>query len=192
MDKENISNRVYDKDLIMQRVEEFRSKNYKPQDLTIYFDLDNTLALFSIYGTEDQVVKIMYSKGFYKELPIFTEAPYVLENLMRIGFRVKILSSCIDSPFCRPEKIEWVNYHLPFIKKRDIILIENGKTKADYIKDPTKSILVDDYFTNLMAMYEAGGIAIKKSYSGKDRPVLQISNLIDIFSVLYDLNCLNK
>ena len=46
----------------------------------------------------------MYYKGFYKELFCFPEAPAVIENLQRIGFKVKILSSCIDTPYCKAEK----------------------------------------------------------------------------------------
>lgn len=183
--------KVYDKNLIDRVVSEFKSKNFKPSDVDIYFDMDNTLALFSIYGLKDQAEKAMYSKGFFKELSIFSEAPYVLENLKNIGFNLYILSSCLDTPFCREEKLGWLNYHLPFIKNENIIFIDNGNNKAEYIKRPKQSILIDDYYVNLSLAYESGIIGIKKSYSGKERPILQISNLIDIFTVLYQLNCLN-
>lgn len=179
----------YDKELIQTRIEEFKSKDYSPADVFIYFDLDNTLALFSIYGSEESAVKAMFSKGFFKELSCFSEAPYVLENLKRIGFKVKIISSCIDSPFCRPEKMEWVNYHLPFMSKRDIIFLPNGESKSNYIKNPAQSILVDDYNKNIMDIYRNGGVGIKKTYTGKERPVPQIGNLVDIFAILYDLKC---
>ena len=187
-----ISNRIYDKSLIDKVIADFKSKCYKPSEVTIYFDLDNTLALFSVYGTEDKTLKTMYSPRFFKELLVFSEAPFVLENLLRIGYNVKILSSCIDSPYCKPEKKDWLKYHFPFIKEPDIILIDVGESKSNYIEEPCKSILVDDFYNNLMGMYHAGGVGIKKTYSGKERPLPQISNLIDLFSVLFDLNCLNK
>ena len=72
----------------------------------------------------------------------------------------------------------------------DIILVNKGENKADYIENIEKSILVDDYHQNIEDFYNAGGIAIKKTYSGKVRPIPQIESLVDIFSVLYDLNCL--
>ena len=180
----------YDKGLVEQRIKEFKSKCYGHDDVTIYFDMDNTLCLFSIYGQEDASMKAMYSKGFYRELPCFSEAPAVLENLQNLGFKVKILSSCIDSPFCAPEKIAWVNYHLPFIEDKDIILIPNGSSKASVIQNPECSILVDDFHHNITDIYKAGGIGVKKTYSGKERPIPQVANLVDIFSVLDTLNCL--
>ena len=159
-------------------------------DITIYFDMDNTLCLFSVYGQEELSMKAMYSKGFYRELPCFNEAPAVLENLQNLGYKVKILSSCIDSPYCIPEKKAWVKYHLPFIDDKDIILIPNGSSKAAVIENIESSILVDDYYHNIVGVYEAGGIGVKKTYSGKERPIPQVANLVDIFSVLDLLNCL--
>lgn len=184
-----MSNRIYDREWIESIIKEFRDKGYKPYEVTIYFDLDNTLALFSPYGDVEGACKAMYSKGFFRELICFAEAPAVLENLIRIGFKVKILSTCIDSPYCRKEKLEWVKYHLPFIKEEDVILISKGESKSDYICNPKCSILVDDYYENIIDMYENGGIAIKKTYSGKERPIPQVESLVDIFSVLCRLNC---
>lgn len=180
----------YNRDLVEQRINEFKSKNYDHNEITIYFDMDNTLCLFSVYGQEDASMKAMYSKGFYRELPCFSEAPAVLENLQNLGYKVKILSSCIDSPYCIPEKKAWVKYHLPFIDDKDIILIPNGSNKAAVIENIESSILVDDYYHNIVGVYEAGGVGVKKTYSGKERPIPQVANLVDIFSVLDLLNCL--
>lgn len=180
----------YNEELIRKNIESFKGMNYSPSDITIYFDMDNVLCLFSIFGDEDTAVKRMFHKGFYKELPCFPEAPAVIENLQRIGFKVKIISACIDTPYCRPEKELWLHYHLPTLKDEDIILVNKGENKADYIENIEKSILVDDYHQNIEDFYNAGGIAIKKTYSGKVRPIPQIESLVDIFSVLHELNCL--
>ena len=180
----------YNEVLIREVTEKFRNKHYSPSDITIYFDMDNVLCLFSIFGDEDTAVKRMYHKGFYKELHCFAEAPAVIENLQKIGFKVKIISACIDTPYCRPEKELWLHYHLPTLKDEDIILVNKGENKADYIEDIEKSILVDDYHQNIVDFYNAGGVAIKKTYSGKYRPLPQVESLVDIFSILYSLNCL--
>ena len=180
----------YNKDLVEQRINEFKNKNYGHNDITIYFDMDNTLCLFSVYGQEDASMKAMYSKGFYRELPCFSEAPAVLENLQNLGYKVKILSSCIDSPYCKPEKKLWLNYHIPTLNDEDIILINVGENKADYIENPETSILIDDYYKNIQNFYEQGGIGIKKTYSGKERPIPQVESLVDLFSVLFELNCI--
>lgn len=180
----------YNEDLVNEIIEKFREKNYNPTDIIIYFDMDNVLCLFSVFGDEDIAVKRMFHKGFYKELICFPEVPAVIENLQKIGFKVKILSSCINSPFCKPEKELWIHYHLPTIKDEDIILINVGENKADYIENPERAILVDDFYQNIQNMYLSGGIGIKKTYSGKHRPIPQVESLVDIFSVLHYLNCL--
>ena len=182
--------REYNKELVDNRVNAFRQQNYKHEDITIYFDMDNTLCLFSPFGDVETSMKAAYSKGFYRELPCFTEAPAVLENLQNLGYKVKILSSGIDSEFCRPEKKAWVHYHLPFIADNDILLLPVGQDKSTMIEEPEKSILVDDYYHNIVDIYKHGGIGVKKTYSGKQRPIPQVGNLVDIFSVLHSLNCL--
>lgn len=187
-----MTKRDYNVELINQRIADFQSKGYKPSEVTIYFDMDNTLCLFSPFGDVGGACRAMYQKGFYRELICFPEAPAVLENLVNIGFNIKILSSCIDSPYCRKEKMEWVKYHLPFMNEEDVILIAVGEDKSKYIENPECSILVDDYFCNIENMYDGGGIAIKKTYSGKQRPIPQVESLVDIFSVLLYLNCIRK
>lgn len=184
----------YNVEKINTVVAKFASHGYKPSEVDIYFDLDNTLALFSYYGNggDEEACRKMYTKGYYKELPVFSEAPETLEALKDMGFNLFILSSCIDTPFCRSEKLAWTNYHFPFIDNENIIFIDNGKCKADYITRPDQSILVDDYFVNLCSAYEVGIVGIKKTYTGKKRPLPQVSSLVDIFPVLYRLNCLNR
>lgn len=180
----------YDNALISKNIESFRSKNYRHEDVTIYFDMDNTLCLFSPFGDTETSFRLMHQKGFYRELACFPEAPAVIENLIGLGYKVKILSSCIDSPYCASEKKGWVAYHLPAIAEQDVILLPNGEEKSNYIESPGSSILVDDYYCNIVDIYKHGGIGVKKTFSGKQRPIPQVCSLVDIFSVLASLNCL--
>ena len=180
----------YDEKLVRVVIQKFRSKAYKHTEVTIYFDLDNTLCLFSPFGRVQQSIKAMYNKGFFLDLPCFPEAPYVLSNLKSMGYNTKILSTCINSPYCKQEKKAWVNHYLNFIPDKDILLIPEGAKKTQYITNPQSSILVDDYFSNIQDIYTVGGVGVKKTFSGKQRPVPQVENLVDIFQVLEYLNCL--
>lgn len=180
---------MYNTALVQHNIEKFQMQGYKPSDVTLFFDLDNTLCLFSYFGTETLSMQSMYSKGFYRSLPCFPEAPPVLKRLQQIGYNVCILSSCIDSPYCKKEKLEWVHHYLPFIRDSHIKLVEVGEDKSKYIMHPSKAILVDDYYKNLEDIYNSGGVGIKKTYSGKSRVIPQVNSLEDIFNVLKYLNC---
>lgn len=181
--------RAYDERLINRNINRFRNKGYSARDITIYFDLDNTLALFNVKGEQEQALINMYNKGFYENLYCFPEVPSVLYQLKASGFNVKILSSCIDTPYCKREKRKWVKKYLPFIDSKDIILLPNGEQKSKYIKNVERAILVDDYCENLKDIYKNGGIGIKKTYSNKQRPIPQVCSLTEIFDVLNLLNC---
>lgn len=178
----------YNEKQIKEILNNFKNKNFKPMDITIYFDMDNTLCIFSYNGRDDIALQKAKRKGFYRNLQCFEEAPIVIETLQAIGFNIKVLSSCINTTYCKPEKIAWIKYHFPSIKEEDIILVENGHNKAEYIEDISTSILIDDYYVNLMNWMDAGGVAIKKTFSGKPRPIPQVSNLTELFKILYDLN----
>ena len=43
----------------------FKSQKLRPDQITIYYDMDNTLARFSIWG-RNQALKQMHQKGYYK------------------------------------------------------------------------------------------------------------------------------
>ena len=177
----------YNTKLINQVIRDFQQHSYRPQEITIYFDMDNTLCLFSPYGDPESLRK-MWHKGFYRNLPYFREVPYVLKELKNQEFNIKILSSCINSPYCVNEKIDWVLNHLPFIPQHDIILVPEGEDKIAYIPTPKRSILVDDFYKNIAGIYRVGGVGIKKTFSNKERPIPQVSNLMDIFLILQQLN----
>lgn len=181
----------YPLELILTMKQRFMMQNLKPKDITFYFDLDNTLCLFSVHGKEKEALESMYQPGFYENLEMLDDGIKVIPVLQAIGFKVKILTSCIDSEYCKPEKINWVKKFLPFFKEEDIILCENGVSKTTYVDNIEQSILVDDYGKNLMQWIEAGGYAIKKSYSNKKRNIDSVKNHVEIFKILYDLKVLS-
>lgn len=180
---------TYDIDVIKRVLDNFKERRLlSTEPVTVLFDADNTLYRFSTYGMIAEAKRDMYTKGYFKNLNIFTEAPHVIENLQKMGIRCGIITSIIDSPFCEYEKRQSFEYYFPMIAEEDIYIIQPGVKKTDIIEDVTNTILIDDYYQNLNDWYAAGGVAIKKSYTGKIRPVPVITSLIDLFSVLHELN----
>lgn len=175
----------YDETKIKEVLDRVRNEQ---REYTVLFDADNTLYRFSTYGRVDEALRDCYNKGFYKQLPVFPEAPIVVENLQRLGLRVGIATSILDTPFCEKEKLESFMYHFPTVDERDIYIIPPGKSKSEVVGDVYDKILIDDYHANIIDWYNAGGLAIKKTYSGKTRPVPQVMSLIELFPLLHELN----
>lgn len=156
--------------------------------------MDNCLALFSIHGLMEKALSEMENRGYFEGLPALDDGTKVIPVLQSMGAQVKILSACINTAYCKPEKRAWLAKHFPTISNEDIVLCEVGQVKANIIReqggDITKSILIDDYGHNLIDWIDAGGFAIKKTFSGKKRNIPVIKNHVEIFKILYDLNVL--
>ena len=82
---------------------------------------------------------------------------------------------------------------------RSILLIGLHENKGDVIRkvcNPTHAIIVDDYHMNIIDAYNQGVIGVKKTYSGKKRPVYQISEFYELLFVFkklnIDLSCTKK
>lgn len=124
----------------------------------IFVDMDGTLAKFF---EKTDCLERMYEKGYFYNLK-----PYDIVNdinkLIAEGEDVYILSACIDSPYCKEEKIAWIHTYLPELEDENIILCEVGENKADKIsvvvgenrikycqENNYPIILIDDYSENL-------------------------------------------
>jgi 5'(3')-deoxyribonucleotidase len=168
-------------------------KGLRPQDINIFLDMDNTILKFSVGRNDALSLELQKFQGFFENLDPYKEAPFVVLMLMQMGFNVYILSACQDNGHCKPEKRESLRKHFPFIKDEQIIFVMNGENKAEKIMerglDISKSILIDDYYVNIENWIDLGGVAIKKSYSGKtDRGIPQITSFNQIFSHLANLD----
>lgn len=143
--------------------------------MKIFFDLDGTLADFDNAGG----ISKMYQKGFFYNLKPYRNGLEIVANLQRGGNDVYILSACIDSPYCKKEKIKWIKKYLPFIKKQNIYLIPVGMSKAGFVKKmfgkiDKNFILFDDYKVNLYEWKKENGIAVKCGKQYKVRPYPQV------------------
>lgn len=162
------------------------------EPLTILFDADNTLYRFSTYREEHDALSRMYTKGFFKMLSIFEEAPVVIEALQRAGIKCGIISSMIDSPYCYEEKMESFHYYFPMIPDNMIFIVEPNVNKASLFGDVSRIILVDDFRDNIIDWYKAGGVAIKKAFSKKQRIVPCVHSLVELFPLLIELGVFER
>ncbi len=160
--------------------------------VTIYYDMDNTICLWAEKGKDAETLPLARKKGFFRNLKPIDDCQTAIPMLQKLGFKVKIISACIDTPYCKKEKLEWIKEHLPSIRSKDVILCNIGENKALYADDIKNSILIDDYGKNIHDWIEAGGIAIKKSRSNKQRQIPVVRNHMDIFNVLEELGILEK
>ena len=156
--------------------------------MKIFYDIDNTLAIFSTKNQEGESLERMFEKGFFLNLKPMEQIQEVLAGLMYEGHEVYLLSACIDSPYCKPEKKKWIEKYLPFIPEENIFLVPVGANKAEAIGNVTRAILVDDYKKNLEQWQQAGGIPVKKRISQKEGWEYIIRNHHEIFSIIKKLS----
>ena len=85
--------------------------------------------------------KIVYSVGFFREVPVMEGAQEAVKELMQ-NFDVFIVSAAMEFPQSLPEKYEWLHEHFPFIGWRNIVFCGDKSVIAtDY--------MIDDFVHNL-------------------------------------------
>ena len=154
---------------------------------TVYFDMDGVQADFNKVFSQDNY-QMMFEEGFFLNLEVIGEPNRVQQIVKNMGYNVRILSACVDSPYCRREKMEWIKKHLPNLKDNEIILCNVGENKADYVEDITTSVLIDDYGKNLKQWYNAGGYPIKFAPNNrKERKCKFVTTLMEVPSILIEM-----
>lgn len=130
--------------------------------VNLFVDMDGVLAVYDL-NVEDK----MYNKGFFLNRPAIEPMVQIVKNLVKDErYKVHILTSCIDSEYCIPEKSAWLNKNLPEIPEENRIYIPYGSVKSEYAQkrvdtENALNILLDDYNENLIKWDLPGALPIK-------------------------------
>jgi 5'(3')-deoxyribonucleotidase len=85
--------------------------------------------------------KFVYSKNFFRTLPVMDGAQEAVLQLMK-SYDVYIVSAAMEFPQSLPEKYEWLQEHFPFIPWNNVIFCgDKSIIGTDY--------MIDDHVRNL-------------------------------------------
>lgn len=151
---------------------------------TIYFDMDGVLVDLSKglslrEGYDDPVlwfINMSETLGVrtypaiiekYIDEDIFVKCPpmphhdnmkQLIDSLKQRGYKVKVLSSCMDKPYSEKiveQKRKWLDTIMPgFFAHEDIHIVKGSQLKIDYVDE--NSILIDDYQRTYNTFVEKG------------------------------------
>lgn len=85
--------------------------------------------------------KHLYCHGFFSQAPVMDDCQRILARLNE-KYQVFIVSAAMEFPHSLPEKLSWLQEHLPFITWKQIVFCGS----KDIIR---ADILIDDHFKNL-------------------------------------------
>jgi 5'(3')-deoxyribonucleotidase len=129
----------------------------------IYVDMDGVVADFN--GMPSAIDRFDNEAGFFANLTPLHNNLLAIEIIIGYGANVHILSASPNEQADK-DKMEWLEKYLPDVPKENIIICRTGDTKADYVKDMSGALLIDDYTHNLIEWKENGGLALK--FVGKE------------------------
>jgi 5'(3')-deoxyribonucleotidase len=93
------------------------------------------------FPDKEAVRQFLYTPGFFRTATMLPGARETVETLMK-SFQVYIVSAAMEFPQSLPEKLEWMQEHLPFISWRHIVFCGDKRIiGTDY--------MIDDHVTNL-------------------------------------------
>jgi 5'(3')-deoxyribonucleotidase len=105
---------------------------------------------------KSSVMKTATKEGFFRNLEMLDGAKKILSTAIKVSGRLPhILTACVESSHCEPEKIEWMKEK--FDGMYDKIFCEQDKGKYATNKN---DVLVDDRITNIKEFVKAGGSGI--------------------------------
>lgn len=181
--------REYDEEKVLHAISNL--KIARKEERTIFFDMDNTLFIYSTDSNDRKSLVEENNPGFFANLELMEYARETILSLRELGYDCKIISAADEGPK-RSEKIISIKKNeLPFADE-DILFVPHGKSKAELLAsmgfDIKKCILVDDYCGNIFDWYDHGGLAVKKTFSNKKRNIPQVHNLYELVDLVKNLD----
>lgn len=145
----------------LQNLRDWMKKNHPeikwriPHDLKAMAQEDPKLkALYQ--EVSNNVMKEATKKDFFVNLKVLDGAREILKTAKELSGKLPdILTACVSSPHCEPEKAVWMKKH--FDGMYDKIYYEQDKEK--YAKSKYK-VLIDDRSRNIKKFVDAGGSGI--------------------------------
>ena len=124
--------------------------------IIVYCDMDGVIADFN--NEPNALERFQTEKGFFASLkPMNADGIKALINNPHIEL---FILSASPNKQADKDKREWLKRYYPQIKRSNIIIMRNGKNKADYMKTE-RGILLDDYGKNCQLWSERGNVAIQ-------------------------------
>lgn len=122
--------------------------------ISIYFDMDGTLAVFNKGKTMEEI----FSPGYFRNLEPNKNIVSLAKQLCADeNVNVYVLSK--SSYEAIQEKIDWLEEYIPEIHKENIVFVPLEANKRDFIPNSFNvQILIDDYNKNLN---DWDGLAVK-------------------------------
>jgi len=161
------------------------------KNFRLFIDMDDTVVDFG--SNIPNIKELMVQEHYFERLQPLPFLHEVNKLASMCPENIYILSACLDTPYCKREKILWLKKYLPAVDKNNVIFTDNIHTKPKYLAKfhniiiNQYDILIDDFTKNVVAWQEAGGTAIKFKNSFNTHHPEHHKYIISNYSELFDI-----
>lgn len=140
-----VETRGFHSPISMKLRAEYREPKYR-----LFVDMDGTVAEWKVAEEFED----LYEKGYFASLQPYQNVVDAIRLIFQHTAIVEIytLSAVLpDSPYSIPEKMGWLDRHMPFIPHDHRLFIHNGIEKIAAVPGGVRpgDVLLDDYTLNL-------------------------------------------
>jgi 5'(3')-deoxyribonucleotidase len=98
--------------------------------------LDFNISKFVKPEAKKYIFKYLTTKDFYKRVRPITDFAIEAEKLHHAGHNIVICTSAMNNTVMMKDKLEWLETHMSFIPKDNIMFVNNkGLLRADWLYD---------------------------------------------------------